>query len=230
YRITLLVAVAAFLPVLWRAFPGMPLLPEILIALVIAVLAGYAEHRKNVEPHLSMDAKRTYLFGYACKDALADLRGLDPTARLNILEIDPALPGREGTFRTVYTLGMEGAPDKDLGLKVSQGVCGQAVEHGEFTVADLEVQNGPTFGLDPDQLEKTERLTLVLSMPIKKTTSLPDGTFALADEVLGVVNMDSAMAGAHAFYRGERRGSRPLMDEVEEEMATISELCSFIMS
>lgn len=230
YKITMLVAVAAFLPVLWRAFPGMPLVLEVLVALAIALLAGYVEHQKNAKPHLSIDEKRTYLFGYACEDALADLHTHDPTARLNILEVDPALPGQEATFSTVYTLNMEGAPDKDLSLSISQGVPGQAVEQGEFTVADLEVKNGPTFGLDSEQLEKTKDLTLILSMPIKKTTSLPDGTFALTDEILGVVNVDSRMAGAHAFYREKRRGGRPLMDEVEEELAKISELCSFIMS
>lgn len=230
YKITMLVALAAFLPILWRAFPGMPLFLEILIALIIALLAGYVEHQKNAKPHLSIDEKRTYLFGYACEDTLTDLRALDPTARLNILEVDPALPGQEATFRTVYTLNMEGAPDKDLSLSVSQGVCGQAVEQGEFTVADLEVKNGPTFGLDAEQLEKTKDLTLILSMPIKKTTSLPDGTFALTDEVLGVVNVDSRMAGAHTFYQEEHRGGRPLIDDLEEELARISELCSFIMS
>lgn len=39
-------------------------------------------------------------------------------------EIDSRLPGQEAVFRTVNALGMDGAPDADLGLRVSQGVCG----------------------------------------------------------------------------------------------------------
>jgi hypothetical protein len=158
---------AAFLPVLWGAFPGMPLWVRIGIGLLLAAVAGYVEHRKNAAPHLAIEEKRTYLFGYACEEAFEELRVFDPTARLNVMEIDPVLPGREAVFRTVYALGMDGAPDADLGLSVSQGVCGRAVAEGEFTVADLEVEAAPSFGLSRDQLEKTSELTLVLSMPVK---------------------------------------------------------------
>lgn len=176
YTITLLVALAAFLPVLWGAFPQMPLWARIGIGLLLAACAGYVEHRKNAVPHLAIEEKRTYLYGYACEEAFEELRAFDPTARMNIMEIDPRLPGQEPVFRTVYALGMVGAADADLDLRISQGVPGRAVSEGEFTVADLEVEDGPTFGLTQDQLAKTSELTLVLSMPIKKTERLPDGT------------------------------------------------------
>ncbi len=151
----MLVAIAAFLPVLWRVFPGMPLLLKMLVA--IALLAGYVEHQKNAKPHLSIDEKRTYLFGYACEDVLAELRSHDSTARLSILEVDPALLGREAVFGTVYTLNMEDSPDKDLSL--SQGVSGQAVEQCEVTVADRspaqeqDLRSLEEFGLDKPIVE-----------------------------------------------------------------------------
>ncbi len=230
YKITALVALIAFLPVIWRAFPEMPLAGQVAIGLLAAALAGYIEHQKSVEPHLGIEEKRTYLFGYACEGPFEDVRQHDPTARLNIMEIDPGLPGHPGVFRTVYTLGMEGDPDKDLGLEVSQGVCGQAVSQGEFTVADLEVPNGPTFGLTAEQLEKTAGLTLVLSMPVKKTRKMPDGSFTLTDEILGVINVDSKKEGAHAFYRTTQVDGQTLMDAQEETLQEISELCSYIMS
>ena len=63
-------------------------------------------------------------------------------------------------------------------------------------MANLEVENGPVFGLSADQHAKTEGLTLVLSMPVKKTERLPDGTPSVTDEVLGVINIDSAMPSA----------------------------------
>lgn len=111
------------------------------------------------KPHLTIEEKRTYLFSYACDDPFNNLRHFDGTARMNVIEIDPRLPGQEPVFKTVYALGMDGAPDADLGLRFSQGVCGQVAAHGEFTVADLEVDNGPTFGVSADQLAKTEALT-----------------------------------------------------------------------
>ena len=231
YTITLLVAVAAFLPILWGAFPGMPLWLRIGIGFVLAAVAAYVEHQKNVRPHLAIEEKRTFLFGYACDDQFAELRRFDPTARMSVMEIDPRLPGQEPVFKTVYALGMDGASDADLGLHVSQGVSGQAVAEGEFTVADLEIENGPTFGLSADQLRKTEDLTLVLSMPVKKTERLPDGTPSVTDEVLGVVNVDSRMPGAHASYRTEAASpDRSFLERQEEVLDTISEQCSYIMS
>ena len=231
YAITLLVALAAFLPILWGAFPGMPLWLRIGIGLVLAAVAAFVEHRKNVAPHLAIEEKRTFLFGYACDDAFEELRSFDPTARMNVAEIDPKLPLQEPVFRTVYALGMDGAADADLGLRVSQGVAGQAVAQGEFTVADLEVEDGPTFGLSADQLQKTEDLTLVLSMPVKKTERLPDGTPSVTDEVLGVVNVDSRLDGALGRYRTQAAAiDKTVMDRQEEVLGRVSELCSYIMS
>ncbi len=231
YTITLLVALAAFLPFLWGAFPEMSLWARVGIGLLLASAAGYVEHRKNVAPQLAIEEKRTYLFGYACDEAFEELRDFDPTARLNVMEIDPRLPGQEAIFKIVYALGMDGAPDADLGLRVSQGVCGRAVIEGEFTVANLETENGPTFGLSQDQLEKTSELTLVLSMPVKKTERLPDGTPAVADEVLGVVNVDSKMPQAHRHYRERAVATgKTVMDRQEEVLRRVSELCSYIMS
>jgi hypothetical protein len=231
YAITLLVAVAAFLPILWGAFPQMPVWLRIGIGLILAAVAAFVEHRKNVAPHLAIEEKRTFLFGYACDDAFEDLRRFDPTARMSVMEIDPRLPGQEPVFRTVYALGMDDAPDADLGLGVSQGVQGRAVAQGEFTVADLEVEDGPTFGLTADQLQKTEDLTLVLSMPVKKTERLPDGTPSVADEVLGVVNVDSRMPGALKRYRArEVAPGESALDHQEEVLRRVSRLCSYIMS
>ncbi len=231
YAITLLVAVAAFLPILWGAFPQMPVWLRIGIGLILAAVAAFVEHRKNVAPHLAIEEKRTFLFGYACDDAFEDLRRFDPTARMSVMEIDPRLPGQEPVFGTVYALGMDDAPDADLGLGVSQGVQGRAVAQGEFTVADLEVEDGPTFGLTADQLQKTEDLTLVLSMPVKKTERLPDGTPSVADEVLGVVNVDSRMPGALKRYRArEVAPGESALDHQEEVLRRVSRLCSYIMS
>ncbi len=231
YKITLLVAVAAFLPILWGAFPEMPISLRVGIGLFLAGAAGYVEHRKNTAPHLAIEEKRTFLFGYACDDPFEELRRFDPTARMNVTEIDPKLPGQEPVFRTVYALGMDDAPDADLRLSVSQGVQGRAIAQGEFIVADLEVEDGPTFGLSADQLQKTEDLTLVLSMPIKKTERLPDGTPSVADEVLGVVNVDSRMPGALERYRArEVAPGGSALDHQEEVLRRVSRLCSYIMS
>lgn len=231
YAITLLVAVAAFIPMLRGAYPQMPVWIQVCLGLVVAGIVGFVEHRKNVQPHLAIEEKRTYLFGYACDDPFEQLRRFDETARLNIMEMDSRLPFQRPVFKTVYALGMDNAPDADLGLDVSQGVAGRAVSQGDFTVADLEIEEGPTFGLSADQLAKTESLTLILCMPIKKTERLPDGTPSVTDEILGVVNVDSQMPGALARYR-QRSDDNDLssLERQEEVLKSVSELCSYIMS
>ncbi|QIN81119.1 tyrosine-type recombinase/integrase (plasmid) [Rubrobacter marinus] len=112
------------------------------------------------------------------------------------------------------------------------GVCGQAVADGAFKAADLGLESGPTFGLDADQLAKTRGLTMVMSMPVKRARKLDDGTFALTDEIVGVVNVDSKRGGAYDFYRNTLVGPdrRSLLEEQEEVLGEISELCSYIMS
>ena len=231
YAITLLVAVAAFLPILWGAFPQMPVWLRIGIGLLLAAVAAFVEHRKNVAPHLAIEEKRTFLFGYACDDPFEELRRFDPTARMTVMEIDPKLPGQEPVFRAVYALGMDDAADADLGLSVAQGVQGRAVAQGEFTVADLEVEDGPTFGLTADQLQKTKDLTLVLSLPVKRTERLPDGTPSVTDEVLGIVTVDSRMPGARASYRMRPAGAdRSQLKHQEDVLERVGRLCSYIMS
>ena len=71
-----------------------------------------------------------------------------------------------------------------------------------------------------------------MSMPVKKARKLEDGTFALSDEIVGVINVDSKREGAYDFYRNTIVGAarRPLLEEQEEVLGEISELCSYIMS
>ena len=231
YKITALVTLAALLPVFYRTFPDLALGWQVAIALLIALIAGYVEHTKNVRPQLELKDRRTYLFGYACDDALAQLHRYDPTARLNIFEVDPRPFWRTGVFETIYTSNMERAPDLDLRLRTDQGVSGQAFGQKEFTMADLEVENGPTFNLTPDQQMKTKDLTLVLSMPIKKAKRLPDRTFALTDEVIGVVNIDSRKKQALNFYRASTpTASTSLLELQQQTLVEISEICSYIIT
>ena len=85
--------------------------------------------------------------------------------------------------------------------------------------------------LSEDQRAKTEELTLVLSMPVKKTESLPDGTPSITDEVLGVVNIDSKMEGAHEYYRSQAYApDMSLIDRQRTALGRVSELYSYIMS
>lgn len=124
YRITALVALIAFLPVLWRTFPGMPMLAQVGLGLVLAALAGYVEHYKNVKPALELEAKRTFLFDYICQPKLAALREHDPTARLNVMEIDRRISNQFSVFRMMYGPSLQGDPDAGLSLRLRQGVCG----------------------------------------------------------------------------------------------------------
>jgi hypothetical protein len=155
YTLTVCVSALAFFPLLYKLVPNMPWELQFFIALLIAVMAGLVDHYRNVRPRLSLEDRRTRLFDMACGTALEELRRHDPTARLNIMEIDHRFLKSWSVFQMVYSRGMEGDPDHGLQLKLNQGVCGQAVARRAFCVADLEPVHGPTFNLDADQLEKT---------------------------------------------------------------------------
>lgn len=215
---------------LYRLFPVPPLWALVGISLLIAGVAGYLEYRRGVQPYLDLLEKRKYLYGYACDDALDDLLRYDSTARLNVMEIDRDLLGEGGKFEIVYPLRMNGEPDEDLKLKLDQGVCGQAVSQQAFCVADLEVRHGPTFNLSAEQREKTSHLKLVLSMPIKKAEKRRGGNVVLADEIIGVVNVDSQKNGALAYYEAEQLNGRSLIEVQAEVLRKVSEQCSYIMS
>ncbi len=225
-----LVVLLSFLPVLYRLFSTPSIGTLLLISFIIAAAAGLLEYYRNVRPYLELSAKRNYLYGYACDDVLADLLVYDPSARLNVMEVDRGLrPGR-GKFEIVYPLKMEGEPDEDLELRLDQGVCGQAANEGGFCVANLEVPHGPTFNLDAEQREKTRHLKLVLSMPIKKAKRGRGGVVVLQDKIIGVVNVDSKRNGALAYYETKKVNGRSLLEEQAEVLRKVSEQCSYIMS
>ena len=132
---------------------------------------------------------------------------------------------------------MKGAPDKGSGLKLTQGVSGQAVAQQGFCVADLEAKHGPTFNLTQAQLDKTKDLTLILSMPIRKTKKMPDNTYILTDDIIGVVNIDSRMKGAYDYYQNtilydastDEEGLS-LLDTQFQNLQKIMVLCSYVLS
>lgn len=237
HTITLLVALLALLPIAYRVFPNMSVWVQLFIGLLIALLAGFIQHYRSVRPHLKLEEKRTVIFGSVFHGVLAELRHHDPTARFLIMEIEYRGLDRWSVFRHVFGRNMGTDPDKDLGLRLSQGVSGQAVAQRGFCVADLEAAHGPTFNLDQDQLEKTKDLTLVLSMPIKRTKKLPDDTYILTDDIIGVANIDSKKKGAYEYYLNtilyeadSDDEGQSLLEAQFRNLQEISQLCSYILS
>jgi hypothetical protein len=64
YRLTTLVAVLAFLPVVYKVFPDLSVWVLVTIGLLTALVAGYIEHYRSVQPLLKLEDKKTYLFGH----------------------------------------------------------------------------------------------------------------------------------------------------------------------
>lgn len=232
----MLVAVLAFLPVLYRFFPSPSWAVLVGISLLITLVAAFLEHYRSVQPYLDLLENRRFLYGYACNDALDGLLQHDSSARLNVMEIDRGLLPRRGKFEIVHPLRMEGEPDEGLELTLDQGVCGQAVSQHAFCVANLETPHGPTFNLDAKQRERTKHLTLILSMPIKRAKRGRGGSVMLTDEIIGVVNIDSKMKGAYRFYdktivfETDEDDGRSLLEKQTGTLQEISEVCSYIMS
>jgi hypothetical protein len=129
FTTTLLVALTAVLaPILGVISPQLSWFYVATFLVLIIVASGVRDYRQNVKPHVDFVRKRKYFFDWACKRAMKRLREFDDTARLNVMEIDWRLPRKKlGRFRSIYHLNMEGARDFDMGLRVNQGVAGEAV-------------------------------------------------------------------------------------------------------
>lgn len=235
----LLVTALASTPFLYGVFlRSAPWWVKVLISVVFVGLTFIYNYFKDVRPLLSFAERRDYFFDLACVSTLEDLRqNFDGTARLNVMEVSRKLPRERSKFRPIYTLNMEGDLDKDLGLKIHQGGTGVAFRDKRFHVADLEDPDRPEYHLDERQLRLTKDLTLICSMPIRRVRKLPDDSRDITDEVIGVVNIDSKMANARAFYGRSRVESSfrdgeevSLLEEIEATLDKISETCSWIMS
>ncbi len=212
----------------------MPLWTLVAASGLIAVIAGGLEYYKGVQPFLDLLEKRTYLYGYACDDPLENLRQHDPSARINVMEVDRALlhrwTKRWSRFRIAYGPSMEGDSDEDLELRLNQGVCGQAVSGQEFVEVDLENPNTPSYDLSLGQQQLTKDLKLILSMPIMKAKRRWRGGVTFTDEVIGVVNIDSKSKDAQQYNARTTVDGKSLLEKQEEELGKIGALCSYIMS
>ena len=235
----LLVTALASTPFLYGLFlRSVPTWVKVLISIAFVVLTFVYNYFKDVRPLLSFAERRDYFFDLACASSLEDLRqNFDRTARLNVMEVGRKLPRRRSEFRPIYTLRMEGDVDKDLDLKIRQGSTGVAFRDKRFHVANLEDPNGPDYHLDERQLRMIKDLTLICSMPIRRVRKLSDDSRDITDEVIGVVNIDSKMSNASAFYGRSRVESIfregeeiSLLEEVQATLDKISETCSWIMS
>lgn len=211
---------------------------KVVITASFVVLTFLYNYYKDVRPLLDFAQRRNYFFDLACVNPLDDLReNFDPTVRLSVGEIRRGFTSKRSGLDFVYTLHMEGDLDKDLRLRLDQGAAGIALREKRFCVADMEDPSRPSHNLDERQLRLTEDLTLIFSMPIWKVKKLPGDVRDVTDEVIGVVNIDSKMKGARAFYEDARVESIfkegeevSLLEEVEMAMTAMSKTCSWIMS
>ncbi len=210
--------------------PDLPGSVQWLIVLGIVLGTGYIEHSRSA-PVLRLQDRRKALFARACEDAMTTLRRYDPSARLNIMEIDGLFFKRFSRFNIVYDLHVSKKDlDKGMRMNVTQGVCGQAAQSGDFCVGDISKKKGPPFGLTPEQQKKVKDVRLVLSMPIFKVVQDAKGEPEISGKVIGVVNIDSKRKNAPEFYRTRSVEGRSLQEHQEEALRQISEYCSYVMS
>lgn len=199
--------------------------------LAVAVLiAGYMKYTE-VEPDLRFEDKRTFFLDHVCGNAMERLREYDDTARLNIMEVEGIGPDSAKSLKIIYDLYVETHhPDKRMIMGYTQGVCGDAVRKGESCYADISDPSRPTFGLTPEQLQRTEHVTFVISMPVKRAVKGEDGEMYLTDEVIGVINMDSGQPDPENFYKTTEIGDESLLQRQLKALREISEYCSHLLS
>lgn len=201
--------------------------PLVVCAVGLAVYIRYTE----VEPDLRFEEKRTFFLDHVCLNPMKRLREFDRTARLNIMEVEGIGPADSKSLNIIYDLFVEpDAPDKFMEMGYTQGVCGDAVRKGAMCYADISDPERPTFGLNAEQLKKTEHVSFVVSMPVKKAIEGPDGKTHLSDEVIGTVNIDSGLPDAENFYKNKEIEGETLLKRQTKALREISEFCSRLLS
>lgn len=186
---------------------------------------------KEEEPDLRFENKREFFLENACYNPMERLREFDDTARLNIMEVGDV--GSEGTkpLNIIYDLFVEDDhPDRWMEMDHTQGVAGDAVRKGAFCYADISDPDRPAYGLSPEQLRRTKNVTFVMSMPIRKAVTTPNGRTRLAGDIIGVVNIDSGQLNPENFYKNTPVEGESLLQRQTEALLEISEYCSRVLS
>ena len=200
-------------------------------------IAGYMKY-KEVEPDLRFEDRRSFFLNYACFNSMERLREFDRTARLNIMKVEGFGPKSSKSLDIIYDLFVKPEhPDRFMEMGYMQGVCGDAARKGDPCYADISEPERPAFGLNAEQLKKTEHVTFVISMPIKKAVDGPDGQPRLTDEIIGVVNVDSGQRDPENFYKNtmieDNSGAakyESLLNLQIKALREISEYCSHLLS
>lgn len=230
YKITGIVTLVVLLIQVRSLLPDLPRGVQWLAAGGIVLGSWYVEHSKSA-PVIRLQDRRKALFARACEDAMTTLRRYDPGARLNIMEIDSLYFRRLSHFNIIYDLHVsKNDPDRGMRMNVTQGVCGQAAQSGDFCVGDISNKKGPPFGLTAEQQQKVKDVRLVLSMPIFKVVQDAKGEAETSSKVIGVVNIDSKRKDAPRYYETHKVNGRSLLEHQEEALRQISEYCSYVMS
>ncbi len=193
------------------------------------LLAAYIKYTE-VEPDLRFEEKRTFFLDSVCLNAMERLREFDETARLNIMEVEGIGTEISKSLNIIYDLFVEPShPDKMMPMGYTQGVCGDAVRKGDLCYAEISDPERPTFGLDAEQLKKTEHVTFVISVPIRRAVKGPGGKTNLTDEIIGVVNIDSGKPNPESFYKDTIIEGESLLQRQFTALREISEYCSRLL-
>ena len=231
-KVTISVAALYLLTQIPRLLPDASWNVHYVIVGLAVVVSGCVEWFRSA-PVLRIQDRRRVFFDQVCKDALEELREHDPTARLNIMEIDGLLPFKLfRSLKIIYDLHVKKEdPDRGMKMKIWQGVAGQAAVSGEFCYGDIsDKERGPRFNLNAKQQEKTSHVRLVLSMPIKKVVQGGRDEPEVSDKVIGVVNIDSQREDAFNYYQTLMVDYESLMYRQEQALKGISGYCSYVMS
>src|SRR5829696_3698990 len=139
FTMALLVVLAVVIPPVLGIFSWLPTSVKTIALVALVVIAIVRDYRQNISPHVDFLRKRRYFFELACVRAIEGLRKFDDKARLNVLEIQYRLPRKRwGIFKPIFQLYMEGAPDVHLGMRIDQGVSGEAVRRQRSYAHNLE--------------------------------------------------------------------------------------------
>jgi len=189
FLISALLPVIAFVIAIAPSDPAWKV-PVSIIGILTVVLASYYE---IVKPAKRWEENRELICSTLFRPYLEELRtklfeGRDVNLRVNVMGVRRSFyPWKENSFDFKYQLNMEGDPDQNLKLSVSQGLCGEAYREQTFKYVSMVQENPPGYNLSPEQREKTKHLKTIISVPIWEIFSNQPSK----RRVNGVLNIDS---------------------------------------
>lgn len=182
-----------------------------------------------------------YVFGSIANPFREELKRQDDTARVNVM-----LVRRDWNFSEHFWFfdneDLTDHPDEHLRLRADQGVAGKAYSNKKWAIGDLKnnklflgtigtsladrTEDSVSYGMTTQQMQQTRDLTLIISFPIRRLKQVNGNKLVFANDLIGVVNIDTKRDDALSFYDSPQMKDELLM----RRLPSLANVCAAFFS